>query len=227
MIMHPIVKNLIIIDLFVFSGLGLLNPIFAVFVKEKLIGGSLAAVGIASTLYLITKALLQLPLAKWMDVEKGFRREFFSLIVGYGLIALTPFSYLFIRSVFELYLVQIIYGIGAALAYPGFMSIFTRFADHEKAAFSWSFYSTSTLLGMALAAGVGGVIAEIWGFYVLLFCVATLVFFGFFSTLFLFLFYDQLNVAPPLKLMSLWHRLFHLFSKKKTPIPPGKIDLLK
>lgn len=223
--MSPIIKLLILVDLFVFSGFGFINPIFAIFIKDNLVGGSIAAAGIAATIYLITKAVLQLPIARWTDKEPANLREFWTLITGYFLIALVPFLYLAIKTVDHLYLVQFLQGIGAALAYPGFMAIFTKFADHEKAASSWSIYSTSVILGMAITAGVGGWIGEVFGFKILLLIVGAFVFMGFFATLGLILFYAQLKTVKPEKFLPLSERIKHVLGRHKHPIvPPGKID---
>lgn len=226
--MNAIIKLLIIADFFVFSGFGLVNPIFAIFIKEDLIGGSIAAAGIASMIYLVTKAILQLPLARWSDKEPANVREFWTLIIGYFMVALVPFLYLTISTVSGLYWVQFLYGIGAALAYPGFMAIFTKFADHDRAASSWSVYSTSVILGMAATAAIGGWVGEAFGFKILLSIVGAFSFLGFFATAGLALFYEQLKLVNPEKLLPLSERVRHVLKHHKHPIvPPGKIDLGK
>lgn len=223
--MNAIIKLLILADFFVFSGFGLVSPIFAVFIKDDLIGGSLTAVGIASTIYLLTKAALQIPLARWTDREPANLREFWSMIIGYLFIVLIPFFYLLIQDVNQLYLVQFFYGVASALAYPGFMAIFTKFADHERAAYSWSMYSTTVIIGMAVTAGIGGWIGEMFGFRILLVIVGIFTFLGFFATLGLALFYDQLKLVNPEHLKPFRDRLAHVLGLHKHPIvPPGKMN---
>ena len=58
--MNRIIKLLIISDIFVITGFGLIGPILAIFIKD-LQGSSLFAVGFSSTLFLIVKSLVQLP----------------------------------------------------------------------------------------------------------------------------------------------------------------------
>lgn len=224
--MNPIVKILIFADVFLFSGLGFMTPILAIFIKDHLAGGSIAAAGIASTVYLITKAVFQIPLARWMDREPANVREFWTMLLGYFLVALIPFGYLFIRNVQELYLLQILHGIGAAIGYPGFMAIFTKFADHKKAAVSWSTYSTSVIIGMAITAAVGGWLGETYGFAAVFIVVGLFAFLSFFSTLGLFLFYDQMKSASPEQGKSFRERLIATLRSQKHPIvPPGKLDI--
>lgn len=222
--MNPIIKILIFADFFVFSGLGLINPIFAVFIKEDLQGATLASVGLAATIFLIVKAFLQIPIARFTDREKASLREFWTLIVGQGIIAVVPFMYLLIDNVEELYLVQAFYGFGAALAFPGFMAIFTKFGDHEKAAFSWSLHSTVVLLSMAAAASIGGYVGEHYGFQVLLLGVGVLTFLGFFTTLGLALFYNELRDEKLRAGNSFWSRLSSSLRRSKLPpLPPPAI----
>lgn len=226
--MNAIVKLLIIGDVLTFSGFGFISPIFAVFIKDDLKGGSLAAVGVASMIYLVTKAVLQIPIARWTDKEPANVREFWTGILGYGMVALVPFLYLLIDTVEQLYFVQFVYGVAAALAYPGWMAIFTKFADHEKAASSWSVYSTSTILGMAITAALGGWLGQTYGFSTLLILVGIFTFLGFFATAGLVLFYDQLKVVHPEHVTPLGERIKHALRLHKHPIvPPGKIDGIK
>lgn len=218
--MNPIIKILILADFFVFSGLGLINPIFAIFIKDNLVGGSLTSVGAATTIYLLVKAICQIPISRFTDREAANMREFWTLIVGYSMIAATPFLYLAIHTVTGLYAVQAFYGLGAAFAFPGFMAIFTKFADHKRAGFSWSFYSTVTLISAAAAASVGGLVGERYGFRALLLGVGVLTFLGFFTTLGLALFYNDLRLVKPEAIKPFWHRLMHFLGRHKHPPPP-------
>lgn len=215
--MNPIIKILIFADFFVFSGLGLINPIFAIFIKENLQGGTVVAAGIAATVFLLVKAVVQIPVARFTDKEPASLREFWTFLVGQFIIACVPFLYLTLNNVRELYAVQAFYGLGAALAFPGFMAIFTKFADHEKAAFSWSLHSTVVLLSMAAAAAVGGFVGEIYGFRILILGVGVLIFLGFFTTLGLALFYEDLRLVNPQDVKPFWHRMMHFLGRHKHP----------
>ena len=50
-------KLLILSDLFILMGFGLVAPIISIFINESLIGGSIAAAGLATTIFLITKSI--------------------------------------------------------------------------------------------------------------------------------------------------------------------------
>lgn len=154
--MNKTLKLLIISDIFIFSGFGLISPILAIFIKDNLIGGTILTAGIASAIFLITHSLLQIFFAYKFNPED--RR--WMLWLGTALIALVPFGYIFLINIYYLYFVQLIYGIGAAFAYPSWSSLFTSNLEKGKRGFQWSIYSSSVGVGTAITAGVGAWIAE-------------------------------------------------------------------
>lgn len=162
--MNKVLKILLFSDFLIVSGFGFLAPIFAIFLKEQIIGGSLIAIGIAETVYLLTKSILQLFISKYTDWEKGNIRELHTLIIGSVFFIITPILYIFSTHIYHIYIAQFILGIGAALSYPGWMTLFTRFTDRNKEGYEWSIYDTSVSLGAALTAILGAVIANIFSF---------------------------------------------------------------
>jgi MFS family permease len=172
--MNRTLKLLIISDIFVFSGFGLIAPILAIFIKDNLIGGTILAAGIASGIFLITKSLLQVLFAYKFNPED----RLWMLWVGTGMIALVPFGYIFSTSVYQLYLVQFIYGVGASFAYPSWYSIFASNCDKGKRGFQWSVYSSSVGIGTALAAAGGSLTAENFGFRIVFIITGTLAILG-------------------------------------------------
>ena len=179
--MNRTLKLLITADVFMFTGLGLIMPILAVYIKENLVGGTIVAAGIATTLYLLIKAGLQIPFSRYLD--KYDHRRFF-VILGYTIIALVPFLYIFMWHVYHLYAIQVLYGIGGALAYPAWLSLFSTHLEKHHEGYNWSMYSSSVTLGMALSAGVGAMIAQYFGFRITflivglftIFCVCSLMY---------------------------------------------------
>ncbi len=176
--MNKVLKILLLSDLFILSGFGLLAPIFAIYLNNNIIGGTILAVGIAQAIYLLTKSLLQIYVSKFTDREKGNVRELYTLIIGSLIMTIVPVLYLFSQNIWHIYLAQLIYGIGSALAYPGWMVIYTRFTDKNKEGFEWSIYNTSVSIGMACTAAIGAYIAQMLGFNTLFIIVAIFSFIG-------------------------------------------------
>ncbi len=172
--MNRVLKILLLSDLFIIGGFGLLAPIFAIFLKDNLIGGSIIAVGMAETIYLLTKALFQIYISKFTDQEKGNVRELYTLIIGSLIFTTVPIIYIFSTNIWHIYIAQFISGFGAALAYPGWRVLFTRFLDRNKEGYEWSVYDVTICLGAAASAAIGGYIAETYGFNALFIIVAIL-----------------------------------------------------
>lgn len=161
-------------DIVLLSGWGLINPILAVFIKNQIIGGSIELIGLAATLYFITKSIVQIPVAKWVDSHKGERDDFWVMIAGSFLISFSAFLYIWAKYPWHVYGIQFINGLGQALSYPSWLAIFTRHIDKRKEALEWSIYYTTTDVGGALTAGLGGFLAVKMGFQYLFVLVGTL-----------------------------------------------------
>ncbi len=159
--MNKTIKLLIISDIFVITGFGLIDPILAIYIKENLIGGTIFAAGIASTLFLVTKSIIQLPFSRYVDSHKDKVRW---LITGVFLISLVPFIYIFAKNINYVYIAQIIHGVGSGLAYPTWLSLWSTHLDKKHEGYEWSLYSTLTGLGTASTAAIGAAIAQFIGF---------------------------------------------------------------
>jgi len=175
-------KLLILSDVMIISGFGLIAPIFAIFIEGSLIGGTLVSAGLATTIFLVVKSSAQLPLSKFVDKEKHKTRL---LVLGTFLIILVPFIYVFAKHVYVIFVAQAVYGLGTAFAYPAWFSLFTTYLDKRHKGFEYAVYSTSVGLGTALAAFFGAKIADVFGFKVLFFVVGIIAFMGFLILIFL------------------------------------------
>ncbi len=160
--MNRTLKLLIISDIFVFSGFGLIAPILAIFIKDNLVGGTIFAAGLASTIFLITHSILQIIFSHVFNPKD----RLWMLVTGTAVIALVPFGFIFSTSIYHLYFVEFIYGIGAAFAYPSWASLFTANLEKGQRGFQWSIYSSSVGIGTAITAGIGAWLAEKTSFHV-------------------------------------------------------------
>jgi len=158
--MNRTLKLLMVSDIFVLTGFGLIDPILAIFIND-IKGGTIVAVGIATTLFWIVKSLVQLPFSKYVDRSKEKRTW---LIIGTILIALIPFIYIYAKDIYWIYAAQIIHGIGSGLAFPTWLGLWSINLEKKKESFQWTLYSTLTSIGTAVTASIGAIIAEFAGF---------------------------------------------------------------
>jgi len=159
--MNKTIKLLMLSDIFVLTGFGLIDPILAIFIKDNLIGGTIFSAGLASMIFFLTKSIIQLPFSRHIDKTENKTRW---LILGTLLITLVPFIYIFSSGIKMIYLAQLIHGIGSGLAYPTWLGLWSINLDRKQESFEWSLYSTLTGVGIATTAAVGGALAQFIGF---------------------------------------------------------------
>ena len=181
-IINKIVKVLIVSDFFLNLGWGLLSPVFAIFIlkdittQDPLKAAEVA--GFAALFYWITKSFLTIPVGYILDKKGGEKDDFWVMVIGELIMVFIPIGYLLANAPWHIYLLQILYGSGTAMAFPSWLAIFTRHIDEGKEAFEWGVESTSIGMGAGIAGGLGGIIAGALGFSVLFVIVSLLNFVG-------------------------------------------------
>ncbi len=159
--MNRTMKLLMLSDIFVLTGFGLIQPILAIFINEGVTGGTILTAGLASTIFLVIKSLVQLPFGRYIDSHTSKMRW---LMIGTMLMAGVPVLYLSADSIYHIYLAEAIYGLGSGLAYPTWLGLWSTNLDKGKESFQWSIYSTSTGLGTAATGTLGAAVASVLGF---------------------------------------------------------------
>lgn len=185
---NKIIKFLITSDFFLNLGWGLLSPIFALFILEKITIDNPAkaaeVAGFAALAYWISKAFIEIPIGRFLDKKAGEKDDFWFMAIGLLIVAFVPIGYLFSTSPWHIYFFQVIHAIGMAMALPSWLAIFTRHIDKGKEAFEWSMETTSIGAGAGIAGGLGGVVASIFGFKILFIFVSSLTLISAFLLLF-------------------------------------------
>lgn len=161
---NKIVKVLMLSDFIIISGFGFVAPIFALFITDKIHGGTIETVGFASAFYWIAAVITRLPLARYIDKTKSEKDDFYFMIFGSVLISATPFLYIVSSQIWHIYLIQALYGLGYSLRLPGWYGMFTRHIDKNQEGYEWSFDSLISGVGSGITAAVGGIMAAKLGF---------------------------------------------------------------
>jgi MFS family permease len=187
-IINKVIKTLVISDLFLNLGWGLLSPVFAIFILERISNnGALQAAeiaGLAALFYWIPKSFFEIPIAIYLDKKHGERDDFWSMFIGMSIISLIPIGYTFSSAPWHIYILQVIYAAGMAMALPSWLAIFTRHIDKGKEAFEWGLETAAIGTGAGIAGGLSGVLVAILGFKILFIFVSL---FTLFSALLLLL----------------------------------------
>ena len=161
--MNKTIILLIISDVFVLTGFGLIDPILSIFIKENLVGGTIFAAGLASMAFLVTKNALQIPFSKLVDKhDRSFRIKI--LIIGTFVVSTVPIIYIFSNHVNFIYVAQVVHGLGSGLAFPSWVGLWSRNSEIKQKSCDWSVYSTLTGIGVGSAALIGANLAGFFGF---------------------------------------------------------------
>lgn len=144
--------------LFLLAG-GLFGPIYAVFVEE--IGGDLLTAGTAYSVFAIAAGIIIFFLSRWEDHIKHQEKL---VIIGYALSCMGFLGYLLIRKPLDLFMVQIIFGVGEAIGVPAYDGLYSRHLDKGKFISEWGLWESMNYLVLGVSAAVGGFLAKLYGF---------------------------------------------------------------
>ena len=175
---NHVIKTLVLSDFFVNAGFSVFAPIFAIFITKQIQGGTLEVVGFAAAIVQIAKVTLEIPIAKFLDKNHGEYDDFYSLIFGSFLVAMVPFMYLIATEVRHIYFISALYGAGIAFIVPPWYAIFSRHLDKLNESFEWSIDSVAIGIAAAVAAAVGGILAQKFGFNFVFFIGGIFAIFG-------------------------------------------------
>lgn len=161
---NVIVRILVLSDFFMFFSVGLLMPIYAVFVLQKIPGAGLEIVGFATAVYWISRVVSVIPLSRLMDKIKGEKDEYYLMILGTVLISSLPLGYIYVSQAWHIYLIQALTGISFSMIVPAWRVIFTKNVDFGRVGFEWSLDDVGIGIATAISAALGAFIAKNFGF---------------------------------------------------------------
>jgi len=162
---------LVVSGIFIFAG-GLFGPLYAVFVEG--IGGDLITAGGAYSAFAISAGVLVFIISKWEDHVKHTEKL---IIAGYAISAIGYFYYIFVRDPLNLFIVQVIFGIGQAVCSPAYDGLYSRSMDKGRYVFQWGIWESMSRIVMGVSALLGGFIALYYGFstlFVIMFVLSLL-----------------------------------------------------
>ena len=162
--LNKIIKYLIISDLLLWGGWGVVDPIFSIFIIENIAGATLVSVGLLATIYWGVKSIAQIPISIILDRNKGEKDDFYMIIAGMLIAGISAFGFIFAKELWQVYLIQFFKSIGFALYIPSWMAMFSRHLDKKHTAFDWALNSSAVGIGIGLAGIIGGLIASLFGF---------------------------------------------------------------
>lgn len=153
------IKALLLISgLFMFA-FGMFGPIYAIFVEK--VGGGITVASGSWAVFLGVSGILTFLAGKY---ESRMKETELAIMWSQYIIGIAYIMYYFTDTVLMLYLTQIVLGIGEALFWPAFHSLYGKHVDHTKSAEQWGIYDGLAYIVPAISAALGGWLVESYGF---------------------------------------------------------------
>lgn len=169
--MNSVVKAFIISEIFLWSSWNAIIPIFAIFAASKIPGGNTEVAAASFSTYLISRVLFELISGRYLS-KSNDTQKFIISIVGIILMSVGYMGFALTKNVSSLFIFYGVIGMGLGIASPAKNSLFSSHLDKDKEVTEWSIYDGFVFMGMAMAATIGGFVANRYGFTFLFYLVA-------------------------------------------------------
>ncbi|MBN2307109.1 MFS transporter [Candidatus Peregrinibacteria bacterium] len=164
-------KILLATNALILLAAAMLAPIYAIFVEE--IGGDLLDASIAGFLFAVSAGLATLFSGK---VSDKIRHSDHVMMLGYGMMGLGFFLFLFVHSITTLFIIQILIGMGEAIYSPAFDKLYSEHLDRGQYGVEWGTWESMYYFTTAFGALIGGLLVTNFGFPALFLSMAFLSF---------------------------------------------------
>jgi len=157
--------------------------IYALYVVNFIEGGSATHVGITIFIYYFTRALSSISVGKYFDTHKGYFDEFWGLtltcfITGSVFMLLSQASLLW-----HVYFAMIVLGFVSAINLTSWKVLFYSNIEKKEYGQTIGVYQTTVAVAYGLAAALGGITGDLFGFDVVIFVGGLVTFVSGFSPL--------------------------------------------
>jgi hypothetical protein len=158
---------------------GILMPIYAVFVQK--IGGDILEASGAIAIFLIVNGLATFVIHR-MSWSQKHRRVL--MVWGWLLWVVGIGSYFAVSSTATLFMTQVLVALGNAIADPAFDAELDDNIDTRLKSYEWGVFGAVQDILNGVAAIIGGIIATVFGFKVLILCMVIAATVSFFMILY-------------------------------------------
>lgn len=155
----------IVSELFVWSAMNFILPIFALF-ATSIPRGNIEIAATAYSVHLLVRVVFELISGRYFSTVPE-TKKIFIIVFGMIIMSMAYFGFILANTVFTLYLFYSILGVGIGVISPVKNSLFSTHLDKNKEVVEWGLLDAVTLSFIALSSALGGFIAQKYGFQAL------------------------------------------------------------
>lgn len=141
---------------------GMLGPLFAIYV-QKIGGGDISEITWAWAIYLIATGFFSILVGKFSDYYSKEKL----MIAGYFLTSLFTFSYIFVTTSIELYIIQIGLGLALALCNSTWAALYAENSPKKHGGYVWGLADGESKILTGIAVVLGGIVVKYLSFNLL------------------------------------------------------------
>lgn len=170
---NSVVKAFIISETFLWSAHHFITPILSIFVARDVSGGNVKIAATTFSVFLIVRVIFELMSGRLLE-GKNDRSKMLTTILGMSVITVGYASYALTQNITHLFISACITGIGLGIASPAKNALFSVHLDKNRETMEWGVRDSAVFGSMAVAAALGGFIADEYGFTTLFTAAAIL-----------------------------------------------------
>jgi MFS family permease len=137
-------------------GMGIFAPIYLLYYQKI---GNYSEIATAFGIFWIVLAFLEIPFGYLSD---KFGKKYF-IVLGGILTSLISFSFIFVQSAFELYLLEFLSGVATSMQTPAVQSLISEVAPKNKRGRVFSIFNSSANFTYGLASIFSGIFIGVFG----------------------------------------------------------------
>ncbi len=162
---NKVVIYLSLSDVFTWGPYTIISLLTGLYLSSKLGQDVVQFVGVGTSIYFFTRALLQIPVGVLTDRLKSDKDEIFFLFSGVLLMGFPFLFYPHIVNQYQYYFLQFLFGLGVSMSVTNWRKLFALNIDKGREGRQYSVYEVIMSVSTAFVCMLGGYIANMGDIY--------------------------------------------------------------
>jgi len=169
-VLNKQLRVLLFTDSLVLISAAMLAPFYALYVDK--IGGDILDAGMAASAFAVAAGVASILSGKLADLVRHKERI---VALSYLVTGVSFVAYIFVESMAQLLLVQVVIGLAQALYAPAYDALYSKhIRSKRRAGAAWAAWESLNYFALAIGTGAGALLIEYMGFKALFVAMASL-----------------------------------------------------